>query len=130
MNWDSIKRALWIRWTKMTGAYQAYDKGRMRAYIDRRDLCQNLNQLESNVTEFRQGVKLKIKNIDAMIVRVRERMYELMEDKLRVQRESLMDARQENQRLREEVLELTDKVDLMAKRLARAEKPAVKKIGG
>lgn len=130
MSWTNLKRRCWLRWCKMTGAYQVGEKTRDLAYIDRRDLCQNLNQLESRFTDFHRAVKMRHMEIDAEINRARSRMSELMEDKLRVQRETIMDLRQETVKVKDELSALNDEVDLMQKRLTSLESPPVEKISG
>lgn len=126
----TLRSKLWGWWTHFTGAFQALDASRKRAYIDRRDLCQNFNQLESTVTDLRRDTKKRNDQLESAIKAARERMAELMEDRLRVQRESLMDARQENLKLVDEVAGLKEEIELMQNRLAHLESPAVEKIGG
>ena len=130
MSWSSFKRRCWIRWCKITGAYNVAEKARAHAWTNHRDLCQNLNQLEGTVSELRKNTKTRTANLGTDIERARQRMNELMEDKLRVQRENLMDMRQEAGKLKDEIAALNEEIELMQNRLAALENPDVEKIGG
>lgn len=125
----SIRAKIKRLWFRFTGAEQAYKKMREMAWTDRQDLCQTVNQLESTVTDLRRATKQRNLELQADIDRARGRTIELSEEKIKVQRENLMDARREIADLKGIVERVSDDLVFAQNRLERLERPSPSKIG-
>ena len=126
----TFKDWFWRKWTRFTGASWAEKLAFRITTMTKRDLCQNFNQLESRVTDISRAVRNNTNELKVAISTNSQSTRNKFEERLAVQRETIVDMKGEISRQRGEITALNEEISSMSIRLEQLEAPSPEKISG